>query len=194
LAERLGVDVVSVDGFECAGHPGADDVPGLVLIPAAADKVRIPIVASGGFADGRGLVAALALGADGVNMGTRFCATAEAPIHEGIKQFLVRNTERDTDIIMRAFGNAARVARNGVSRQVAERSAREGAVFSDIQPLVSGARGRAALESGDPEAGLIWAGQAQGLIQDVPTVRELIDRIIDEAREIVTGRLAGLAA
>jgi nitronate monooxygenase len=189
-AERMGVDAISIDGFECAGHPGEDDIPGLILIPAAADQVKIPLLASGGFGDGRGLVAALALGADGINMGTRFCATAEAPIHENIKQLLVENDERATSLIFRKFHNTARVAKTPVSDKVMEISARAEAVFSDIQPLVSGAKGRIALETGDVEAGLIWAGQVQGLIHDIPTCKELIDKIMLDARTIITERLA----
>lgn len=189
-AERMGVDAISIDGFECAGHPGEDDIPGLILIPAAANKVKIPMIASGGFGDGRGLVAALALGAEGINMGTRFCATVEAPIHESVKQFLVQNDERATNLIFRKFKNTGRVAKNVVSDKVVEISSREGAVFEDIQPFVSGAKGRVALETGDLEAGLIWAGQVQGLIDDVPTCKQLIDRIMSEASEIVSARLA----
>lgn len=193
-AERMGVDAISIDGFECAGHPGEDDIPGLILIPAAADRVKIPMLASGGFGDGRGLVAALALGADGINMGTRFCATVEAPIHPTIKQLIVSNDERGTNLIFRKFHNTGRVAKNSVSDQVVEISARDGAVFEDIQPLVSGARGRVALETGDLDAGLIWAGQVQGLIHDIPTCRELIERIVAEAEQIIHHRLGRLAA
>ena len=193
-AERMGVDAISIDGFECAGHPGEDDVPGLVLIPAAVDKVSIPVIASGGIGDGRGLAAALALGADGVNMGTRFCATVEAPIHDRVKQFLVGNDERSTNLIFRRFKNTGRVARNSVSDQVVEISARPDAEFKDIQPLVSGAKGRVALETGDLDAGLIWAGQIQGLIHDVPTCRDLLARMVADAEEIIADRLAGLIA
>ncbi|MDD3443879.1 MAG: nitronate monooxygenase family protein [Zavarzinia sp.] len=193
-AERMGVDAISIDGFECAGHPGEDDVPGLVLIPAAVDKVSIPVIASGGIGDGRGLAAALALGADGVNMGTRFCATVEAPIHDRVKQFLVGNDERSTNLIFRRFKNTGRVARNSVSDQVVEISTRPDAEFKDIQPLVSGAKGRVALETGDLDAGLIWAGQIQGLIHDVPTCRDLLARMVADAEEIIAGRLAGLIA
>ncbi|HCW61514.1 MULTISPECIES: nitronate monooxygenase family protein [unclassified Sphingomonas] len=193
-AERMGADAISIDGFECAGHPGEDDIPGLILIPAAADKVSIPMIASGGFGDGRGLAAALALGADGINMGTRFCATVEAPIHDRVKQFLVDNDERSTNLIFRKFHNTGRVARNSVSDQVVEISAREGAVFEDIRPLVSGARGRVALESGDLDAGLVWAGQVQGLIHDVPSCAALIERIVGEAEAIIKARLAGMVA
>jgi nitronate monooxygenase len=193
-AERMGVDAISIDGFECAGHPGEDDVPGLILIPAAADKLSIPMIASGGFGDGRGLAAALALGADGINMGTRFCATVEAPIHDRVKQFLVDNDERATNLIFRKFHNTGRVAKNSVSDQVVEISTRDGAVFEDIRPLVSGAKGRHALETGDLDAGLVWAGQIQGLIHDIPTCQVLIDRIVSEASEIIQSRLAGFVA
>jgi len=191
-AERMGVDAISIDGFECAGHPGEDDIPGLILIPAAADKVKVPMIASGGFGDGRGLVAALALGADGINMGTRFCATVEAPIRQNIKDFIVANDERATNLIFRRFHNTGRVAKNAISDEVVSISARPDAEFKDIQPLVSGARGRHALETGEIEAGLVWAGQVQGLIHDVPTVAELIERIVTEAREITRTRFAML--
>ncbi|HJS88904.1 MAG TPA: nitronate monooxygenase family protein [Steroidobacteraceae bacterium] len=189
-AERMGVDVISIDGFECAGHPGEDDVPGLVLIPAAADKVRIPMIASGGFGDGRGLAAALCLGADGINMGTRFCATVEAPIHPRVKQLLVENDERATHVIFKSLHNTARVARNSVSDRVVEILKRPDAKFEDVAQLVRGAKGRLVLETGDLDAGLVWAGQVQGLIHDIPTVAELIGRIVREARDIIERRLA----
>ena len=191
-AERMGVDVISIDGFECAGHPGEDDVPGLVLIPAAADKVRIPMIASGGFGDGRGLAAALCLGADGINMGTRFCATVEAPIHPRVKQLLVDNDERATHVIFRSLHNTARVGRNSVSDQVVEILKRPDARFEDVAHLVRGSQGRLVLETGDIDAGLVWAGQVQGLIHDVPTVAELIARIVREARDIIRQRLPAL--
>ncbi|EJU09395.1 2-nitropropane dioxygenase [Sphingomonas sp. LH128] len=193
-AERMGVDAISIDGFECAGHPGEDDIPGLILIPAAADTLTIPMIASGGFGDGRGLAAALALGADGINMGTRFCATVEAPIHERVKRFIVDNDERGTNLIFRKFHNTGRVAKNSVSDQVVEISARDGAVFEDIRPLVSGAKGRTALETGDLDAGLVWAGQVQGLIHDIPTCAELVGRIVRDAEGIIVSRLAGMVA
>jgi NAD(P)H-dependent flavin oxidoreductase YrpB (nitropropane dioxygenase family) len=191
-AERMGVDVISIDGFECAGHPGEDDVPGLVLIPAAADRVRIPMIASGGFGDGRGLAAALCLGADGINMGTRFCATVEAPIHPKVKQLLVDNDERATHVIFKSLHNTARVGKNSVSDRVVEILKRPDARFEDVAPLVRGALGRVLLETGDLDAGLVWAGQVQGLIHDVPTVAELIGRIVREAREIIQRRLPAL--
>lgn len=192
-AERMGVDAVSIDGFQCAGHPGEDDVAGLVLIPAAADKVRIPMIASGGFGDGRGLAAALALGAEGVNMGTRFLATAEAPIHDRVKAQIVAGDERATNLIFRSLGNTARVGKNAVSDEVVRRLARPGAVFAEVAELVRGAKGREVLETGDLDAGLFWAGQVQGLIHDVPTVAELVCRIVAEAREIIAQRLARMA-
>ncbi len=187
-AERMGVDAISIDGFECAGHPGEDDIPGLILIPAAADKVSVPMLASGGFGDGRGLVAALALGADGINMGTRFCATVEAPIHDGIKQALVANDERATELLFRSYRNTARVAKNTIAIE-AVRIEREGNPFDAIAHLVKGARGREGLVNGDPEHGIWTAGMVQGLIHDVPTVKQLIDRIVSDAEAIINDRL-----
>lgn len=193
-AERKGVDAISIDGFECAGHPGEDDIPGLVLIPAAADKVTIPLVASGGFGDGRGFLAALALGAEGINMGTRFCATREAPIHENVKQAYIANDERGTSLIFRNLHNTARVGKSAVSDEVVRRLAQPGAEFKDVAELVSGAKGRIVLEQGDLSAGVFWAGQVQGLIHDIPTCKELIERIIREAENIIDARLRGFRA
>lgn len=181
-AERNGVDIVSIDSFECAGHPGEDDIGGLVLIPVAAKALKVPIIASGGIADGRGLAAALVLGAEGVNMGTRFCATREAPIHERIKQALVNASERDTRLILRTLHNTARVLKNAISDQVVASESR-GCSFEDIRPLVAGSRGRAALAAGDPDGGIITAGQTVGLIDDIPACAELIARMVAEARE-----------
>ncbi|MFT3725656.1 MAG: nitronate monooxygenase family protein [Hyphomonadaceae bacterium] len=190
-AERMGVDAVSIDGFECAGHPGEDDIPGLILIPAAANKVKVPMLASGGFADGRGLVAALALGAHGINMGTRFCATVEAPIHSNFKQAMVDADERATDIIFRTYRNSARVARNAISQEVVRLEA-QGRPFEEVATLVKGVRGREGLETGDTNHGIWSAGQVQGLIQDVPTVKVLVDRIVDEAEAIIRQRLGAM--
>jgi NAD(P)H-dependent flavin oxidoreductase YrpB (nitropropane dioxygenase family) len=190
-AQKMGVDAISIDGFECAGHPGEDDIPGLILIPAAADKVSIPMIASGGFGDGRGLVAALALGADGINMGTRFCATREAPIHDAFKQAMVANDERATDLIFRSMRNTARVAKNAVSQKVIEME-RSGATFDQVRDLVKGTRGRQGLESGDIDFGIWSAGMVQGLIHDVPSVKALIDRIMSDAEAIIGERLAGM--
>lgn len=190
-AEKAGCDIISIDGFECAGHPGEDDIPGLILIPAAADKMKIPMLASGGFGDGRGLVAALTLGAEGVNMGTRFCATVEAPIHDNVKQAYIDNDERGSFLIFRSFKNTARVGRSPVSEEVARRLSNPDAQFSDVQELVSGAAGRELLQTGDLSKGVFWAGMVQGLIHDIPTCRELIDRIIGDAESIIDQRLAG---
>jgi nitronate monooxygenase len=192
-AEAIGVDAVSIDGFDCAGHPGEDDVPGLVLIPIAADRLTIPLIASGGIADARGFVAALALGADAVNMGTRFMCTVEAPIHENIKRHIVDSDERQTQHIFRSFRNTARVARNAISEQVVAIE-REGGSFDDVRELVSGARGRFVYETGDPDAGIWTAGLSQGLIYDVPTCGELMQRMVAEADAIIGERLAGLRA
>ncbi|MEQ3549891.1 nitronate monooxygenase family protein [Pseudonocardia nematodicida] len=188
-AERVGVDGVSIDGFECAGHPGEEDVPGLVLIPAATARLSVPVVASGGFADGRGLAAALALGADGINMGTRFMATVEAPVHERVKRAIVEADERSTDLIFRPLRNTARVARNAVSTEVV-RILDDGGEFADVRELVAGARGRTVFETGDLDAGIWTVGQCQGLVGDVPSVADLVHRIVREAEEVL-GRLAG---
>lgn len=188
-AERKGVDIISIDGFECAGHPGEDDIPGLILIPAAADKVKIPLLASGGFGDGRGLVAALALGAEGINMGTRFCATKEAPIHDNVKQAYIDNDERGTHLIFRQFRNTARVGKSDVSDEVARRLAKPDAKFEDVQPLVAGKAGAELLKTGDLSKGVFWAGMVQGLIHDIPSCQQLLDRIIAEAEDILDNRM-----
>ncbi|MFE9579488.1 NAD(P)H-dependent flavin oxidoreductase [Nocardia sp. NPDC006044] len=188
-AQRIGVDGVSIDGFECAGHPGEDDVPGLILIPAAARVLDIPMIASGGFADASGLVAALALGADGVNMGTRFLCTQESAVHQKVKEQIVAHTERDTQLIFRTMHNTARVADNEISRKVVEIE-KAGGTFEDVRDLVAGARGRRVFEEGDLDAGIWSAGQVQGLIHDIPTCAELITRMVGEAEALITARLA----
>ena len=189
-AQALGVDAVSIDGFECAGHPGEDDIGGLVLIPAAARALTIPVIASGGIADGAGLVAALALGASAVNMGTRFIATTEAPVHESVKRQIVDNDETDTIVVFREFHNSARVAKNAVSLEIAELSRRPGATFADIAHLASGERGRAeVLRAGDMDGGMWWASQAQGLIHEVASCREVVEKIMGDAEMIVRTRL-----
>ena len=189
-AERLGVDAVSVDGFECAGHPGEDDIPGLILLPLCAERLSIPLIASGGFANARGLVAALAMGAGAINMGTRFMCTVESPIHENVKQAIVDNDERATDLIYRPFRNTARVARNAVSQEIREIESRDGATFEDIKHLAAGVRGREnVLRDGDVDGGVWFASMAQGLIHDIPTVRDLIDSIVAEAEAIIARRL-----
>lgn len=184
-AERLGVDVVSIDGFECAGHPGEQDVGGLVLFPAAAQALKIPVVASGGIADGRGLAAALALGCDGVNMGTRFMATKEAPIHENIKKKIVEMDENQTRLIFRSYRNTARVYRNSVADKVAEIEA-AGGDFSQVHEYVSGANQEKAWSTGDIEAGMVTAGLSGALVNDVPSCEELVARVVRDAEAIIT--------
>jgi len=190
-AQAIGCDAVSVDGFECAGHPGEDDIPGLVLLPRAAEELTIPFIASGGFADGRGLVAALALGADGINMGTRFMATLEAPIHRSIKERIVAASELDTALLMRQLRNTARYFRNKVTDQALAVERHQGAelTIEHLGPFVSGQRGKIVYESGNADAGVWSAGMVVGLIHDIPTCAELISRIVSEAREIVASRL-----
>lgn len=182
-AEKNGVDMISIDGFECAGHPGEDDIPGLVLIPAAVRALKIPVIASGGIGSGAGMAAALALGAEGINMGTRFLCTREAPVHDEIKQALVSASERDTNLIFRSLRNTARVLKNAVSDEVVAIERRGGATFEDIRPLVLGTRGRAALQSGEVHNGIVSAGMVVGLIDDVPSCAELLERIVRECRE-----------
>ncbi len=188
-AQRIGVDGVSIDGFECAGHPGEDDIPGLILIPAAARVLDIPMIASGGIADAQGLVAALALGADGVNMGTRFLCTQESSIAQQVKEQIVANSELDTQLIFRTMGNTARVADNEISRKVVEIE-KAGGKFEDVRELVAGARGRRVFEEGDLDAGIWTAGLAQGLIHDIPTCADLIERMVREAEDLIRTRLA----
>jgi nitronate monooxygenase len=191
-AEKIGCDAISIDGFEAAGHPGEDDVTSLILVPLVRDAVRLPIIASGGFADGRGLVAALALGADGINMGTRFVATREAPVHEKVKQALVAHGERDTRLIMRSLRNTERVLHNRTVDQVLEIEGRGGAGIQDLIPYVSGLLGKQMLEEGEMEKGTLAAGQCMGLIRDIPSCRELLDRIMVEAQEIIRRRFTAM--
>jgi nitronate monooxygenase len=189
-AERIGVDAVSIDGFEAAGHPGEDDTPGLIVIPALARQIKIPFIASGGFADGRGLVAALVLGAQGISMGTRFMCTVEAPIHQNVKDAIVANDERSTNLIFRQLRNTGRYAKNAVTDEVV-RILNEGGTYEDVAEMVSGAKGAIVLETGDLDAGLWCAGQTQGLIFDIPTVAEVVSRIVAEAESAI-GALAGI--
>jgi NAD(P)H-dependent flavin oxidoreductase YrpB (nitropropane dioxygenase family) len=190
-AERMGVDAISIDGFECAGHPGEDDTPGLILIPVAADKLKIPMIASGGFGDGRGLVAALALGAEGINMGTRFMCTKESPIHQLIKEKIVANDERETELIFRTMRNTSRVAKNAISNKVVTME-KQGATFDQVRDLVAGVRGKMVYATGDADQGIWSAGQVQGLIHDIPTCAELVSRIVREAETIIRNRLKGM--
>lgn len=192
-AEKIGCDAVSVDGFECGGHPGEDDVPNFILLPRAAEELQIPFVASGGMADARSLVAALAMGADGMNMGTRFIATKEAPVHPNVKQALVDASELDTRLIMRGLRNTERVLTNaGVERLIAkEKELGDDLKFEDILPEVAGIYPKV-MQEGDVDSGAWSCGMVAGLIHDVPTVAGLIDRIMSEADEIISQRLVGL--
>src|SRR4051812_27892236 len=180
-AERHGVDMISIDGFECAGHPGEDDVPNLILIPAAANAVKIPVIASGGIGDGRAMAAAMALGAHGINMGTRFMCTVEAPIHPDVKAALLKATERDTNLIFRTMHNTSRVLKNTVSDEVVKME-KAGAKFEEVRHLVAGARGKVAIRSGDVNGGIVSAGMVVGLIHDIPTCKDLIERIVSDCR------------
>jgi len=193
-AEKIGCDAISIDGFEAAGHPGEDDVTTLILVPLVRDAVRVPIIASGGFADGRGLVAALALGADGMNMGTRFVATQESPVHENVKHALIRHSETDTRLIMRSLRNTERVLHNAAADKVLEIENRGGIQIEDLIPYVSGLVGRKMLEEGDVDIGTLAAGQCIGLIHDIPTCRDLLDRIMAEAEEIIKTRFPRMLA
>jgi nitronate monooxygenase len=194
-AVRLGVDVVSIDGFECAGHPGEDDIGLIVLLPATVDAVNVPVIASGGMADGRSLVAALALGADGVNMGTRFMATQECKIHENVKKGIVQGTERDTLLINRTLRNTSRVAKNAISEEVVKIQQDISKTIDDVRELVAGVRGRAnVLQGGDLDGGIWTVGQSQALIHDIPTCKELVANIMRQAEQIVSGRLDKMAS
>ena len=192
-AQAIGCDAVSVDGFECGGHPGEDDIPNFILLPRAADELEIPFVASGGMADARSLVAALALGAQGMNMGTRFIATKEAPVHANVKQAIVQASELDTRLVMRPLRNTERVLHNDAVERLLETEKRLGAdlKFEDIKEQVAGVYPRIMLE-GDMEIGAWSCGMVAGLIDDIPTCQELIDRIMNEAETIIKSRLAGL--
>ncbi len=194
-AERIGVDVISIDGFECAGHPGEDDVTIMVLLPSTCDQVKIPVIASGGMADGRSLIAALALGADGVNMGTRFMATIEANIHANVKQQIVNGSERDTLLINRTLRNTSRVARNAISEEVVRIQQDSTKTIEDVRELVAGVRGRAnVLGAGDIDGGIWTVGQSQGLIHDIPSCKELVSRIMAQAESIIHQRLDRMAS
>jgi NADH:quinone reductase (non-electrogenic) len=195
-AERIGCDAASVDGFECGGHPGEDDIPNMILLPRAAEELSIPFVASGGMADGRSLVASLALGADGINMGTRFIATKEAPVHDNIKRALVEADELQTRLIMRPLKNTERVLKNAATERILEIEREKGSdvTIEDIRPYVAGGQNRKVLQDGDIDAGAWSCGMVAGLIHDIPTVRELVDRIMAEAETIVRERLEGFLA
>jgi NAD(P)H-dependent flavin oxidoreductase YrpB (nitropropane dioxygenase family) len=189
-AQSIGCDAVSVDGFECGGHPGEDDIPNFILLPRAADELSIPFVASGGMADARSLVAALAMGAEGINMGTRFLATKEAPVHENVKRAIVAASELDTRLVMRPLRNTERVLNNAAVQRLLEKEAALGAnlTFADIAEEVAGVYPRI-MQGGEMDAGAWSCGMVAGLIHDIPTVQELIDRIMAEAEHIIQTRL-----
>jgi NADH:quinone reductase (non-electrogenic) len=191
-AEQIGCDAVSVDGFECGGHPGEDDMPNMILLPRAAEELKIPFVASGGMADARSLVAALAMGASGINMGTRFIATKEAPVHDNVKKALVAASELDTRLVMRAIRNTERVLKNTSVERLLEIEREKGRALqiADIHDQVAGVYPKVMID-GDMDAGAWSCGMVVGLIHDVPTVRELIDRIMAEADHLIRGRLMG---
>ena len=191
-AERIGCDAVSVDGFECGGHPGEDDIPNMILLPRAADELKIPFVASGGMADARSLVAALSMGASGMNMGTRFVATKEAPVHENVKLAIVKATELDTVLVMRALRNTERVLKNKAVDEIVEIECKKGAslTIDDIHDQVAGVYAKVMVD-GEMDAGAWSCGMVVGLINDIPTIKELIDRIMMEAEAIIRQRLTG---
>jgi len=192
-AERIGCDAVSVDGFECGGHPGEDDIPNMILLPRAAEELNIPFVASGGQADARSLVASLAMGADGINMGTRFIATQEAPVHDNVKQELLAADELKTRLIMRSLRNSERVMLNATVEKIMEIEQQQGdkIAISDIAPFVAGAANQKVLQDGHMDAGVWSCGMVAGLIHDIPTCKDLIDRIMAETEEIISRRLVG---
>jgi nitronate monooxygenase len=192
-AERIGCDAVSVDGFECGGHPGEDDVPNMILLPRAAEELKVPFIASGGMADGRSLVAALALGADGMNMGTRFMATKEAPIHQKVKQAIVAASELDTRLILRPLRNTERVLMNkGVERILEiERELGEKVKATDLMEQLAGVYPKVMID-GETESGAWSCGMVAGLIHDIPSCKELIDRTMAQAESLINARLAGM--
>ena len=192
-AESIGCDAVSVDGFECGGHPGEDDIPNMILLPRAAEELKIPFVASGGMSDARSLVASLAMGAEGMNMGTRFIATKDAPVHDNVKQAILNASELDTRLVMRPLRNTERVLNNKGVEKILEKEEKLGAhlKFEDIIKEVSGVYPKVMLE-GDMDAGAWSCGMVAGLIHDIPTVKELVDRIMEEAEDLIKQRLEGL--
>jgi len=193
-AQSIGCDAVSVDGFECGGHPGEDDIPNFILLPRAAEELEIPFVASGGMADGRSLVGALAMGAEGMNMGTRFIATREAPVHDNVKQALVAATELDTRLVMRPLRNTERVLVNAATERLLEKEKQLGDAikFEDILDEVAGGVYPKVMQDGDMDAGVWSCGMVTGLIHDIPTCQELIDRIMAEATGIIRERLQAM--
>ncbi len=193
-AESIGCDIISVDGFECAGHTGEDDVPNMVLLPIAAEQLKVPFIASGGIGSGRQLAAALALGADGINMGTRFLATKECWVHDNVKRALVEGNELSTQLIFRRLRNTSRLYKNSVAKQLAVLDADPTKTFEDMKQLAAGAKAPAVYQDGDIEAGTWSASAVMGLIHDAPSCAELIERIVNDAENIIRMRLAGMVA
>ncbi|KAI8328860.1 hypothetical protein EDC96DRAFT_530023 [Choanephora cucurbitarum] len=191
-AQRLGVDIISMDGYECAGHPGEDDITALILLAKSAKTLSIPYIASGGFGDGRGLAAALALGAEGINMGTRFMCTVEAPIHQNVKEAMVKADERSTSLVFRPFRNTSRIFKNDIAVEVNKREKNPVVKFEDVRELVAGARGKQVYVTGDINYGVWTAGQVLGLIDDIPTCQVLVARIVREAEDIISNKLTKL--
>ena len=193
-AQSVGVSAITIDGFECAGHPGEDDIPSLVLLPQAAEALDVPVAGCGGFSDAKSMVAALALGGEAIVMGTRFMATQEAGIHQNVKEKMTEADELSTNLMFRTMHNTARVFKNSVSDQVVEIESTGNATFEDVKDLVAGQRGRVVFEEGDLEHGIWSAGISVARVKDVPTCKEMVSRLVSEAEEIIDGRLQSVKA
>ena len=193
-AQSVGVSAITIDGFECAGHPGEDDIPSLVLLPQAAEALDVPVAGCGGFSDAKSMVAALALGGEAIVMGTRFMATQEAGIHQNVKEKMTEADELSTNLMFRTMHNTARVFKNSISDQVVEIESTGSATFEDVKDLVAGQRGRVVFEEGDLEHGIWSAGISVARVKDVPTCKEMVARLISEAEEIIDGRLQSVKA
>lgn len=193
-AQSVGVSAITIDGFECAGHPGEDDIPSLVLLPQAAEALVVPVAGCGGFSDAKSMVAALALGGEAIVMGTRFMATKEAGIHQNVKEKMTEADELSTNLMFRTMHNTARVFKNSISDQVVEIESTGSATFEDVKDLVAGQRGRVVFEEGDLEHGIWSAGISVARVKDVPTCKEMVERLVSEAEEIIDGRLQSVKA
>ena len=193
-AQSVGVSAITIDGFECAGHPGEDDIPSLVLLPQAAEALDVPVAGCGGFSDAKSMVAALALGGEAIVMGTRFMATQEAGIHQNVKEKMTEADELSTNLMFRTMHNTARVFKNSISDQVVEIESTGSATFEDVKDLVAGQRGRVVFEEGDLEHGIWSAGISVARVKDVPTCKEMVARLVSEAEEIIDGRLQSVKA
>lgn len=193
-AQSVGVSAITIDGFECAGHPGEDDIPSLVLLPQASEALDVPVAGCGGFSDAKSMVAALALGGEAIVMGTRFMATKEAGIHQNVKEKMTEADELSTNLMFRTMHNTARVFKNSISDQVVEIESTGSATFEDVKDLVAGQRGRVVFEEGDLEHGIWSAGISVARVKDVPTCKEMVSRLVSEAEEIIDGRLQSVKA